>query len=171
MKLIPLSATSKSKKHKGKYFAKVDDADYEWLNSIRWWIQKRATGRLYAEGWVGGVKISMHRLILGLTDPKMYGDHIDHDTLNNQRDNLRKATHQQNSINKKSHNGSQSKYLGVHRHMPSRKAIRWRAKVTLNGKQFSVGVFKTEIEAAIARDKKAKELHGEFASLNFPNCM
>lgn len=43
----------------------------------------------------------------------------------------------------------------------------YRADIKANGKKRFLGLFKTEIEAAIARDAKAKELHGEFAILNF----
>ena len=44
----------------------------------------------------------------------------------------------------------------------------WVAKIVNNKQQIHIGTFNTDIEAAKAYDKKAIELHGEFAKLNFP---
>jgi hypothetical protein len=46
---------------------------------------------------------------------------------------------------------------------------RWRARIRVNGKRISLGLFKDEIEAAKAYDRAARKYHGEFASLNFPD--
>jgi len=46
---------------------------------------------------------------------------------------------------------------------------RYRAQITLNNKRINLGTYATAKEAAIARDKAARELHGEFAILNFSN--
>lgn len=45
---------------------------------------------------------------------------------------------------------------------------KWQGKITYRGRCHSVGLFDDEVEAAKARDRKAWELHGEFAYLNFP---
>lgn len=57
-----------------------------------------------------------------------------------------------------------SKYKGV-TWLPRIK--KWRATITVNGKQMHLGVFSDEIEAAKVRDKAAKQYHGTFAHLNF----
>lgn len=152
----------KSKKF-GDKETMVDDADYEWLNSFKWFLSK-SNGGFYVRRKIGGNKtITMHRQILGITDSKIKGDHIDINPLNNQRGNLRTATPKQSSRNRAKVNGNSSKYLGV---CWSRHKFRWRATI-FYGKQIYLGVFKSEEEAALAYDKKALELFGEFANLNF----
>jgi hypothetical protein len=158
MKLIPLSKTGKNKR---KFFAKVDDLDYDWL--MQWnWCVVRDNKTNYAVK--AGCLTKMHRILLGLVDPKIKGHHIDHDGLNNQRNNLKAATESQNMSHRSSVNGSSSKYLGV---SWCKRKGKWEVKIQFNKKSQRIGYFKDEVEAAKARDIKAKELHGEFANLNF----
>jgi hypothetical protein len=46
---------------------------------------------------------------------------------------------------------------------------KWQVQIKINHKSHYIGIFKDEEEAARAYDKAARELHGEFAALNFPN--
>ena len=151
--------------------ALVDDSDYEFLNKFKWYSSK-AGNTFYATRKSNRIKgkqynISMHRVILGLKCSLMC-DHIDHDGLNNQRNNIRIATSQQNNFNKTAH--GKSKYLGV-----GFLIIRYKNKsyqyiesnITINKKRVRLGYFKTEKEAAQAYDASAKIHHGEFANLNF----
>lgn len=81
-------------------------------------------------------------------------------------ENCRWATRQQQMANtrKRSH-GKSSKFIGV---SWSTKEKKWIAQVGVAKKGYRVGSYKTEIEAARCRDAAAHEIHGEFASLNFP---
>jgi hypothetical protein len=45
---------------------------------------------------------------------------------------------------------------------------KWAANVTCQGKCYYIGIFEDEVAAARARDRKAYELHGQYAYLNFP---
>lgn len=65
----------------------------------------------------------------------------------------------------KNRNGT-SKYVGV---SWFKRDSKWRAYLKQNGKQFHLGYFASEIEAAKAYDKKALKLFGEFACINFIN--
>lgn len=147
------------------YYTKVDDEDYEWLNKYKWHVHILTHNLIYVynNGFYFGLnhRVSMHRLILGLTDSKIHTDHIDGDSLNNQRSNLRVCTRSQNMRNTKSSINSSSKYLGV-----TLNRNRWSAQICHNRKVYYLGRFKNEFRAAIERDKAAIILHGEFANLN-----
>ena len=91
-------------------------------------------------------------------------DHIDRNSLNNRRGNLRLCTPSQNILNTRGKKGT-SKYKGV---WWNTKKNKWLAMITSKGRHFHLGFFDEEIEAAKAYDRKAVELFGEFAYLNFP---
>lgn len=158
MKQIPLTQGQ---------FALVDDKDFDYLNQWKWCAVKYKNG-YYAQRTSYPLnekqkKIIMHRLILGLTDSKILGEHADRNTLNNQRSNLRVATKSQNAVNVSSRQNSTSKYLGVCWKNRDRK---WVAQITKDYKKKFIGYFDNEIDAAIAYNKKAIEMFGEFANLN-----
>lgn len=152
--------------------ALVDDEDFEYLNQWRWSVCKRPN-TCYAFRYITVNKkiarIWMHRLILGLIDSKILGDHIDHNGLNNQRSNIRESTHSENSMNRMSYKGSTSKYLGVYLHTCKQRGRvykKWRAEIGANKKKIFIGNYKTEEDAARAYNEAAKKYHGEFANLN-----
>jgi hypothetical protein len=136
-------------------FSQVDDEDYEFLNQFKWQAYK-APNTYYAMRESKGKTIRMHRIIMK-TPSNLMVDHIDHNGLNNQKINLRNCNASQNQCNKKPIGSSI--YLGVN--------ICIRATIRINNKNVNLGSFKTEIEAAKAYDKAAKENFGEFANLNF----
>ena len=107
----------------------------------------------------------MHREILGITDPKINVDHLDGDGLNNQRSNLRVCTDSQNGANRGKQKNNKSGYKGVHW---NKKTKKWAAQIQYHKKVLNLGYYSDIIEAAKAYDKKALELFGEFARLNFP---
>lgn len=106
--------------------------------------------------------IRMHRLILGLTDPKIQVDHINHNGLDNRRANLRIASPSQNSWNTRPRGGT-SRFKGVR--LDHRRNV-WTAQIGFQKKQIFIGVFKNEIDAAKAYNLKAVELFGERAYAN-----
>lgn len=159
-------------------FALVDDENYEWLNQWKWCTLKIKTkiGNLFyatraitqKSGKPGKRKmVSMHRQILGLKqgDGKQT-DHQNHNGLDNREYNLRVCTQFQNNCNRLP-TGGISKYKGVTRQRYKHYKSKWKASIKYNRKIIYLGYFENEIEAAKAYDKKAKELFGEFAYLNF----
>lgn len=158
---------------KDVYF-KVDDDDYEELSKFKWYVHISRSGTPpYAKRVVyvrrGGkdtsISVMMHRQI---TDaPKgMDVDHINHDTLDNQRANLRVCTHTRNVHNRRAANvGARSKYIGVG-WSECRQA--WIA--TLRNKYLGLGRGpEGEIAMAHLRDQAAVREWGDMAVLNYPN--
>jgi len=142
-------------------FAIVDAADYKRLSKYKWCASNKQ-GQIYAmRRTKEGKTVYMHREIMRAPKGSIV-DHIDHNTLNNRRSNLRVCTKDQNYANMGPHGGA-SGLVGVyprHNH--------YEAGITWQGKHYYVGSFSDPVEAARARDRKAWELHGPYAYLNFP---
>jgi hypothetical protein len=143
--------------------ARVDDGDYGLVTQYRWWAREwhRKNGAVSGPYAANG-DLLMHCLILGVKGV----DHIDHNTLNNQRFNLRPATQSQNGGNASKRSGSTtSRYKGVYWDRAGRV---WIAGASANRRSVHLGRFASEVDAALAYDAGARELFGEFAALNFP---
>ena len=143
-------------------FAIVDRADYEWLSWYTWHAVHFGK-HFYAMTRTRGRETLMHWLIMN--PPKdMVVDHINGNSLDNRRCNLRVCTRQQNACNTRCQGGT-SQYKGVYF---ERATGRWRATITCRGQYYHLGSYDSEIEAARAYGRKAIELFGEFVYLNFP---
>jgi len=140
-------------------YAYVDAADYEWLSRWVWHTQGG-----YAVRWEKRRTIFMHREIARPPKGKIV-DHVNGNRLDNTRANLRVCTHPENSRNTSKPHGTSSRFRGV-TYLKDRG--KWRAKIQFEGKSVYLGLFTDEVDAARAYDRKAVELFGEFARLNFP---
>jgi hypothetical protein len=142
----------------------VDSEDYERLSAFKWYAQ-RSTNTFYAKR---NILLPDGRRTTGFMHIEIMGalgvDHIDGDGLNNRKENLRPCSHADNCKNTRSRKGSSSQYKGVKRY----RGVKWAAQIQTNGKQNFIGYFDDEVEAALAYDRIATQLHGEFARLNFP---
>ncbi len=164
-KLMPLSQNK---------FAIVDAEDYNRLNKYKWCLSK-TTHTNYALTRVKAKRVKgkrakrkamlMHRFILN-APRHLVVDHINHNGLDNRKKNLRLCTRAENNRNRRSFCKGTSRYKGV---SWDKKRKLFLAAIRCNGKYYNLGRFKSETKAAKAYDKKAKELFGEFAFLNFPD--
>ena len=148
-------------------FALVDDDVYEELNKHNWY-SGGSKQHPYARRskTINGKKINivMHRVIMG--DPKGKEiDHKDHNTLNNQRSNLRICTRVQNSINTRTLSNNKSGYKGVI-YAKACTNRPWACSIGYRGKNIYGGAFPTKELAAAKYNELAKKYYGEFAYLN-----
>ena len=145
----------------------VDTTDYDWLMQWNWHAHfAKNTGTFYAacEIWLGNGKrtlLYMHIAIFRVPEG-MKRDHINRDTLDNRRANLRVATTAQNNYNCRIYKNNKSGHKGV---WWSRENKRWEAVVYFKGLRHWLGRFNNIEDAVAAREAKEKEVVGNFVPL------
>jgi hypothetical protein len=139
--------------------ALVDDEDFEWLNRWKWAAGYfKSSNGYYAQRHETRLKVvRMHRIIMGVTDRKIQVDHINHNTLDNRRCNLRLSTVAQNHMNKRKLSNNKSGYIGVRFHHK-----KWEAQIMANGMYFYLGCYDTAELASQAYQDASTQLFGEF---------
>lgn len=164
-KLVPVS---------GGNFALVDEEDYEKVMAYSWqfshgYAQRHMSNKECKEQGVPRKTMArMHRIICGVT-ANLDVDHINTNGLDNRKSNLRPATVSQNiawarkQFMARPDAVTTSRFKGVSwrsdRH-------RWTAYCGTGANRAHLGCFQSEEEAALAYNKKALEMYGEFARLN-----
>ncbi|MGQ3213820.1 MAG: HNH endonuclease [Shinella sp.] len=121
----------------------------------------------YRQGKIDGKSYLAHRIIWKMVngeDPDFI-DHINNVRSDNRISNLRSCTHAENSRNCFKSPGASSQYRGV---CWDKRDKAWVARISDGeGGKRSLGYFKYEELAALAYDAAAREMHGDFAILNF----
>ena len=129
------------KKGRGDFRVLFDREDLERVSAHQWCLSYggKLTGKtkFYPFNFIVG---KLHQFIMGKKDGLVV-DHIDGDTLNNRRSNLRHITQQQNLWNTPSYKG----------YYFSKDRKKWRVEVRENGKKKVIGNFETEEEARKCR--------------------
>ena len=159
-------------------FAVIDDEDFEFISKFNWsYSNGYARAVKYGDerkkdGHLKQIVFKMHRLVINAP----YGMDVDHkngDKLDNKKSNLRVCSHSENMNNQKKRTDNTSGYKGVailkYAYKNGKRYLRnkpWLSYITNNKKREYLGYFLTAREAAITYNKRAEELHGEFANLN-----
>lgn len=130
----------------------ISPEDEELIKKYKW-----HNSHGYAAGWVEGKKTRMHHLILGKPTKGMVVDHINRNSLDNRRENLRFATKEQNSQNAEKRKNKQ--YFGI---CFSKREQKWKSFC----QRYSLGNYKNPLDAALVYDKCAYLLFGEHAKTN-----
>lgn len=153
----------------------IDEEDYNRIKKYHWTVAfKPDINNFYIKCHPKSSKSSqrttekLHRFIMNAPEGS-HVDHINHNTLDNRKSNLRICTHEENCRNKqkrkkdKRDNSMSSKYKGVCFRDDSNK---FRATISFNKKRISLGCYENEEDAAKAYNEAAIKYHGEFAVLN-----
>lgn len=154
MKVIPVKIRNKNASKP----MLVDNWDYEILKKRKW----TDNGFGYAASTWNYKQHSAQKIIMWC--PEGYElDHINGNTLDNRKENLRICTRTQNSFNKPKPSSNTSGYKGV---SWSKFYKKWHAQISAHGKPTDLGFFKDKKDAARAYNKAAKKLHGDYAYQN-----
>ena len=154
----------------------VDDIDED-LSNFRWYARfdpgYTNGGQYIARRNKRGVligrtaeylhRVIMERILSRQLEKGELVDHIDRNTLNNRRSNLRLATHSENMRNRDVPVSNTSGYKGVAYREDLNK---WQARIVIANRRKSLGFFDNPIEAALSYNRAAIEYYGEFAVLN-----
>lgn len=148
-------------------FALVDIEDLPRVLKYSWRASFSRNGKFYIETSLKRVngkqpKLKLHQLILGVKEGFVI-DHINGDTSDNRRCNLRHATMSENQSNQIRRKHNSSKYRGVYWKKSQKK---WVASIRHLNKRYHIGYFSSEAEAALAFNAVAKEMKGPYVCLN-----
>lgn len=141
--------------------AYVDDCDSERISKYSWCATQ--SGKTpYAQSRIGqgrhGKREYMHTFLIGKREGFQI-DHIDGNGLNNRRTNLRHVTRSQNQWNRNPNQGKRFKGIIYSRG-------KWIAKIKKYGQRMTIGSFNTEVEAALAYNREAKQMFSQCARFN-----
>jgi hypothetical protein len=144
----------------------VSEEDYEYLKQFSWRLESSGYVVTFDKEKYKNTKklgyLYMHRMI-NKTPNELFTDHINGNRLDNRRENLRTVTKSQNMLNKGTPRHNKSGYKGVYCHKQNNK---WRASISIYGKQTHIGYFESKEDAARAYNEMALKYHGEYAFLN-----
>jgi hypothetical protein len=148
-------------------WAIIDVEDLERVQPYKWQASWRKTSKSFCAtrtlrfGDVGHE--SLARYILQ-APAHLQVDHVNHDTLDNRKANLRLCTKTENARNiRVGTYPKSSRYKGVNW---SKIRSKWRARITVDGAQYELGFVENEMDAAMLYNTAAIQYFGEFALLN-----
>ena len=141
----------------GKFL--IDINDIEKIKNFKWTLLKNQNGDNYCRCNENHNCILLHRLLMNVHDRNKFVDHINGNSFDNRKCNLRIVTNQQNQFNSHNKGSGNNNRKGVSYRKDRNK---WRAYITINRKQITLGLFETEQEAIDARIKAEEEYFGEY---------
>ena len=140
--------------NKDGYFL-VDADDWEAAKEYSWMLTINPEGYKSVKGNIDGKLIKLTAFI-----GCKYYDHIDRNSLNNRKYNLRPATTQENNRNHSKNKKNTSGFTGVYWNKANEK---WCSNIKVNNKTIYLGSFNLIDDAVRARKEAEQKFFGEFA--------
>lgn len=144
---------------------KIDEEDYENFSKSNWFLSGNYVLR-YLKSDDGLILQRMHRLVVGAKMSDLVVDHINGDTLDNRRCNLRICSPAENAWNRRLNSNNTTGYKGVYF---KKSRGMYFARIVKGGKRYASNYYFNKSIAARTYDVLAKKYFGEYAYLNFPN--
>ena len=142
-----------------EYDVLISSCDLEKIKEHKWYKTTSAKGKIYfAYCKSDKERIKLHRFIMDCPAGKCV-DHINGNTLDNRRENLRICTQAENNFNLPKPKTNTSGYKGVYWNKAVRK---WQALIQVNKKKIRLGSFETPEQAHKAYCEAAKKYHGDY---------
>lgn len=139
----------------------IDLEDFWKVKDICW---HKSCG--YICGVVNRKIIRLHRYVTNCPD-SMDVDHINHDTTDNRKKNLRIATRSQNMMNRKIYSNNTSGKVGVKQYGTNNK---WSADISVNGTRIYLGSFENYDDAVKSRKQAEEKYFGKWSYDNSVSC-
>lgn len=140
----------------------IDREDYDIIKYYKCYINNHSG---YVNLTIDDKTKKLHRIIMKITDPKIYIDHIDNNKLNNSKSNLRISNAKKNAQNKSKAKNTTSQYFGL---QYSKIHKKWLGKIIKNNKAIFTAYDTDEIKCAVKRDLFIiKNLKNDCYKLNF----
>lgn len=138
--------------------------DYQQVKQYCW--SQNSQGYIHAKEREAGRSIKLHRLVMGVNNPKIYLDHINRNKQDCRKDNLRICTNAQNQINRNLRKDNVSGYTGI---CFNRLKNKWVATISHKEKNIHIGYYHDINDALSARLSKEREFYGEFSQMSAVN--
>lgn len=144
-----------NKPNKETVLISVDACDVEVLSRYRWYFHRKHGVPVYVATRSNGNKhLLLHRMLMD-TPKGMETDHINGNTFDNRRCNLRIATTSQNGLSYRKLPHNTSGFRGVFFHKATGK---WESRITIDGKKEHLGLFITALAASNAYRNRQLEV-------------
>lgn len=149
----------KSNKY-GVIKVKIDFEDIERCKDITWHYSN-SRDIPYICGKIKNKNIKLHRYLLDLYDNSLVVDHINRNTLDNRKCNLRIANYQENSFNRRVRSDNSTGFTGIDYNKRNKK---WRAKIKYNNVNIHLGYFRDINDALVNRRIAEHILFGVYST-------
>lgn len=141
-----------------KHRAKIDIDDIENVNKYKWY-SSFSEDRYYVQSDnVNGKRVYLHRFIMNCYDTCKIVDHINHNTFDNRKSNLRVVTASQNNMNRILSKNNTTGKTGVYYN----KNNKYEAYITIDGEKLILGYFDSFEKAINIRKQAEIEYFGEY---------
>jgi hypothetical protein len=143
----------------GDFDVCISKYDYERVSALKWHSHHGSELQYFVHSINKPLQeVLLHRFIMNAEKGTIV-DHINGNTLDNRRENLRVCSHSENMRNSKKRSGGKCPYKGVYF---NKRANKWNPQIKLDGKSISLGYYLTAEEARDAYIAASRKYHGDF---------